>query len=148
MYKAEKKDKRITIYYNDEFFIELDNDNEIDPKSFISSHKEFLDDIRTGEYDEELLDKVLTTYNAYYNGKSYKKNKTGQLTIFDVEPEEEYVRVEPNGDKYIYKHTKYEFEQLAKQYATFWFNTVQNEDGTYSHYECKCRVNGKTIYEE
>lgn len=80
MWKAEKKDNRIKVFYDDKFFIELDNMHDLNANEFLKSNMPILEDIKDGAYDEDTLELILENYKAEYNDKKYYVQ---QKTVFD-----------------------------------------------------------------
>lgn len=75
MYTVECQDNRAKVFKNGVEYIVMDVTTTC--KNFIQDHEPLLDIIP--DFDEETREKVLSLYNADYNGVKYRKDKVGDL---------------------------------------------------------------------
>ena len=75
MYTVECLDNRARVFKNGVEYIEMDVVSSC--KNFIQDHEEFFNILP--QMDVDTLEKILSPYNADYNGVKYRKDKIGEL---------------------------------------------------------------------
>ena len=75
MYKIKCLENRVKVFKDGVEYIEMDVVTTC--KNFLADHQELLDALET--LTEDTLEKILSPYNADYNGVKYRKDKVGDL---------------------------------------------------------------------
>lgn len=75
MYTVECQDNRAKVFKNGVEYIVMDVTTTC--KNFIQDHEEFFNILP--QMDADTLEKILSPYNADYNGVKYRKDKVGDL---------------------------------------------------------------------
>ena len=80
MYTVECLDNRARVFKDGVEYIEMDVVTTC--KNFIQDHEDLLNALN--DLDEATLEKILSVYNADFNGKQYRLNKVGDLIKADT----------------------------------------------------------------
>lgn len=81
MYEVECLGDRVRVFENGKQYIELDTVTPCDSKNYLVDHYDFLEILK--ELDQDSLEKILSCYNADYNGVKYRKDKVGDFIKTD-----------------------------------------------------------------
>jgi len=81
MYEIECIENRIRVYKNGSFYLEWDDNLHTDHLTYVLDHEELWELLPT--LDKDTLEKVLSGFNADYNGVKYRKDKVGDYIKTD-----------------------------------------------------------------
>lgn len=79
MYSVECLENRARVFKDGVEYIEMDVVSSC--KNFIQDHEEFFNVLP--KLDSDTLERILSPYNADYNGVKYRKDKIGELVKTD-----------------------------------------------------------------